>query len=142
MIDYVRHHLSAKLLLSYCAIIVAGVFVLLLASQVILPATFNHHMSGMGMTPALAPGASVNNGMMGSANSTDMSQLYLDFRASFNEALLYAALAAMIVAMTLSFYLSRSVVAPVRAMSLATQRMTEGHYEEHVQVGGEDELAQ
>ncbi len=134
MIDYVRHHLSAKLLLSYCAIIVAGVFVLLLASQAILPATFNHHMSGMGMM--------VNNGMMGSANSIAMSQLYLDFRASFNEALLYAALAAMIVAVILSFYLSRSVVAPVRAMSLATQRMTEGHYEEHVQVRGEDELAQ
>src|SRR6266498_3408964 len=56
MTAYFRHHLGAKLLLSYFAIIVVGVLVLLVASQAILPATFNHHMSGMGMT--LAPGAS------------------------------------------------------------------------------------
>ena len=71
-----------------------------------------------------------------------MSQLYTDFRASFNEALLYAALAAMVVAIVLSFYLSRSVIAPVRAMSLAAQRIADGRYDERVQVNGEDELAQ
>src|SRR5512138_1630006 len=71
-----------------------------------------------------------------------MSQLYADFRASFNEALLYAALAATIVAVVLSLYLSRSVIAPMQAISLASQRIAEGHYEERVQVQGEDELAQ
>ena len=131
--DYIRHHLAAKLLLSYCAIIVTGVLVLLMASQAILPATFNHHMSGMGM---------MSTGMMDGTNPGGMSQLYVDFRASFNEALFYAALVAMVVAVILSLYLSRSVIAPVHAMSIATQRMTEGHYDEHVQVGGEDELAQ
>src|SRR5512138_3017813 len=71
-----------------------------------------------------------------------MSQLYADFRASFNEALLYAALAAALVAVVLSLYLSRSVIAPVRAMSLAAQRIADGRYEECVQVEGADELAQ
>jgi histidine kinase len=48
----------------------------------------------------------------------------------------------MLVAIVLSLYLSRNVIAPVHAMSLATQRIADGHYEERVQVHGEDELAQ
>jgi histidine kinase len=68
--------------------------------------------------------------------------LYVDFRASFNEALTYAACVAIIVAILLSIYLSRSVVAPLQAMSSATQRISEGRYEERVHVDGEDELAQ
>lgn len=134
MNDYVRRHLGAKLLLSYLAIILVEVAVLILASQVILPATFNRHMAGMGM----------GNGMMGGQGAggrNGMPQLYTEFRASFNEALLYGALAAMVVAVLLSIYLSRSVIAPVQAMSLAAQRIAAGRYEERVQVRGEDELA-
>jgi histidine kinase len=80
------------------------------------------------------------NGMMGSSDS--MSQLYVDFRASFNEALLYAALTAILAALALSFLFSRSVIAPVLAMSGATQRIADGRYDERVQAIGEDELSQ
>ena len=137
MTDYFRRHLGAKLLLSYLAIIVVGVVVLIIASQFVLPTTFNRHMAGMGMM----------NGMMGGQGQglggpDAMSQLYIDFRASFNEALMYAALAAMVAAVALSLYLSRSVIAPVHAMSLASQRIADGRYDERVQVRGEDELAQ
>ena len=48
MTDYFRRHLGAKLLLSYLAIILVGVVVLIVASQFILPASFNRHMAGMG----------------------------------------------------------------------------------------------
>jgi histidine kinase len=75
-------------------------------------------------------------------NGSAMSQLYVDYRASFNEALTYAALAATITALALSFLFSRSVVAPVLAMSHATQRIADGRYDERVQVIGADELAQ
>lgn len=141
MTDYFRRHLGAKLLLSYLVIILVGVVVLVLASQFLLPASFNRHMAGIDM------GAMMNNGMMqtpgaGGQGFGGMPQLFLDFRASFNEALIYAALAAALVAVILSIYLSRSVIAPVRAMSLATQRMADGRYEERVQVQGADELAQ
>jgi histidine kinase len=114
--------------------------VLILASQVILPTSFNRHMSGMG---AMMGG--MIDGMMGgqgSKGSNAMPQLYHDFRASFNEALCYAALAATLVAVILSLYLSRSVIAPVQAMSLASQRIADGRYEERVQVQTEDELGQ
>jgi two-component system sensor histidine kinase BaeS len=137
MTDYFRRHLGAKLLLSYLAIILVGVVVLIVASQFVLPTSFNRHMAGMGTM--------MGNGMMGGQGfdgSNPMSQLYTDFRASFNEALIYAALAAVIVAVVLSLYLSRSVIAPVRAMSFAAQRIADGRYDERVQVDGEDELSQ
>ena len=146
MTNYLRRHLGTKLLVSYLVIIVVGVVVLIAASQFILPATFNRHMGGMdmmmgsGMTHA--PGASAGVGGSDPATDDPMSQLYVDYRGSFNEALLYAALAAMLVAVLLSVYLSRSVIAPVQAMSRATQRIADGHYQERVQVQGEDELAQ
>lgn len=133
MINYFRRHLGAKLLLSYLAIIIVGVAVLILASQFILPTSFNRHMSGMGM---------MDGGMMDMGGTNSMSQLFIDFRTSFNEALTYAAVAAMLVAVVLSLLFTRSVIAPVQAMSLATKRISDGHYDEHVQAQGDDELAQ
>ena len=137
MIRYFRNHLGAKLLLSYLAIIVVGVFVLVIASQFILPGSFNRHMMGMGM--------GMMNGMMGGAgtgNPNPLSTLYDDFRASFNEALFYAVVAATIVAVALSIGLSRSVIAPLHFMSRVTESIARGHYNERVKVQGEDELAQ
>ncbi len=139
MLDYFRRHLGAKLLLSYLVIILIGAVVLIVASQFALPSSFDRHMAGMGtmMGGMGGPGQGQGFGRFGV-----MSQLYADFRAGFNEALFYAAFAATIVAVVLGIYLSRSVVAPIRAMSLVTERVAEGHYEERVQVHGEDELAQ
>ena len=137
MINYLRQHLGVKLLFSYLAIIIVGVVVLIVASQFVLPSAFNRHMSGM-------MGNGMNMGMMNGQGpvSGNGTSLYADFRASFNEALMYATIAAIIAAISLSIYLSRSVVAPVQAMSRATQRIAEGRYEERLQVFGEDELAQ
>lgn len=131
MSAYLQRHLGAKLFLSYLVIIVVGVAVLILASQFALPGVFNRHMNGM-----------MGNGMMGMGGNGAMAQLYGDYRASFNEVLAYAALAAMVAAILLSILFSRSVIAPVQRMSLATQRIAEGRYEERVQVHGADEVAQ
>lgn len=137
MNDYLRRHLGAKLLLSYLVIIVVGVGVLIVSSQFILPTSFNRHMTGMMNNPGM-----MGMGGQGLGGSDSMGQLYTDFRSSFNEALTYAASAATLVAIVVSLFFSRSVIAPVRAMSQATQRIADGHYDERVQVGGEDELAQ
>ena len=137
MTDYFRRHLGAKLLLSYLAIIVVGVAVLIIASQFILPTSFNRHMSAM-----MGNGMGMGMGNQGFGNSGQMSQLYVDYRAGFNEALTYATLAAMLIAVALSFLFTRSVIAPLSAMSFATQRIADGRYGERVQVNGADELAQ
>jgi histidine kinase len=135
MNDYLRRHLGAKLLLSYLAIVLVGVVVLIVASQLLLPATFSRHMAGMGSMSGMMAG-------QGPGGQNGMPQLYAEFRASFNEALLYAALAATGAAILLSLYLSRGVLAPLAAMALATQRIAEGRYDERVEARGEDELAQ
>lgn len=140
MTGYFRRHLGAKLLLSYLAIIVVGVTVLIVASQFILPTSFNRHM--VGMMGMMNGGMGMGMGNQGFGGSDSMVQLYADFRASFNEALTYAASAAMLVALALSLFFSRSVITPVRAMSQATQRIADGRYDERVQVNGSDELAQ
>src|SRR5512146_671362 len=108
MFDYFRRHLGAKLLLSYLVILLVGVAVLIVASQFLLPASFNRHMYGMGNMMGNMMGGQGQ----GLGRSGVMPQLFADFRASFNEALLYAALAAAVVAVLLSLYLSRSVIAP------------------------------
>ena len=135
MINYFRQRLGVKLLLSYLGIMLVGVIVLIIASQFLLPAAFNRHMSGV-------EGA-LGNGMgRGAGNATSKLQFFADFRASFNEALMYAIIAAMIAAILLGLFFSRRVVAPVRAMSVATQRIADGQYDERVNVKGNDELAQ
>ena len=134
MIRYFRNHLGAKLLLSYLAIIVVGVFVLVIASQFILPGSFSRHMMGMDMMDGMMRGQGTG--------ANPMSELYPDFRASFNEALMYAATAATAIAVALSIVLSRSVIAPVHSMSRVTESIARGHYNERVKVQGEDELAQ
>lgn len=136
MRNYVQRHLGAKLLFSYLAVIVMGGMVLFLTSQSLLPSSFDRHMAAMGTGGMMGMG---NPGLGGSAA---MGQLFLDYRAGFNEALLYAAGAATLVAVLLSVFFSRSVVAPVRAMTAASQRIADGRYQERVQVGGSDELSE
>src|ERR671938_427361 len=97
MSEYLQKHFGAKLFLSYLVIIIVGVVILFIASQFVLPAAFNRHMNGM----------MIGGGMMGQNGNGSMSQLYLDFRASFNEALTYAALLSIIVAIVLSLLFSR-----------------------------------
>jgi len=129
MMNHLRNHLGTKLFLSYLVVILVGVLVLAIASQSILPTAFNRHMGGMGTARMNGDG-----GMM--------QGLFTDFRASFNEALIYAIIAAMVVAILLGLFFSRRVVAPVQAMSVATLRIADGQYDERVDVKGNDELAQ
>ena len=147
MSDYVRSRLGAKLLVSYLAVILVGVLVLILGSQLLLPASFNRHMTGMGMMMddgmTHMPGAGTGmGGQEGLGSRNGMSQLYAEFRASFNEALLYATSAAIVVAVLFSLYLSSRVIAPLRDMSQAAERIAQGRYEERVRAAGDDELAQ
>ncbi len=141
MSDYVRRHLGAKLFLSYLAVVAIGVLVLVITSQTILPSSFNHHMLGMNMGGMMGMGGKGFGGQ-GAGGYGGMGQLYTDFRASFNEALTYAVLAAIVIALAISFFFSRGVIRSLHAMAAASGRIAEGHYDERVDVKGADELAQ
>jgi signal transduction histidine kinase len=137
MIDFFRRHLGAKLFLSYLAVILVGALVLGLATRFTVPEAFNSHMgSGMG----LGNGQGMMQG--NNAGRTAVLDLFNSFQTSFNEALLLALLAAGVVAILVSLLLSRGVVAPLRVLTTASQRIADGHYGERVQSTGPDELGQ
>ena len=144
MSNYLQRHLGAKLFLSYLAVVAIGVVVLVITSQTILPAAFNYHMLGMNMNGMIGMMGGQGQGFAGQGfgGPGGISQLYSDFRATFNEALTYATLAAIVAALALSFFFSRSVLAPLRSMTAASQRIADGHYDERVEARGSDELAQ
>ena len=140
MIDYLSSRLSAKLLFSYLVIILLVVLIVVSATQFTLPGAFDRHLRGMGpqmMAQNRPPGVN-----QPPRAQEVMLELYNNFRASFNDALTYALLASGLAALAVSLFFSRSVVAPLRAMMKASQRIAEGHYDERVLVSGSDELAQ
>ncbi len=138
--NYIRSRLGVKLFLSFLAVILIGVIVIVLTTSFTTPVAYEHHLmymdqqtGGMGM---MGQGQGFGLGAGG------MMSYYQDFQASFNEALLIALAAASLAGILVSIYLSRSIVAPLRAMMNASGRIAEGHYDERVQVAGRDELAQ
>ena len=127
---FVRSRLSVKLFIAFLSVILVGAIVLILATQFTAPTAFTRHM-----------GQGVGAGMMGQGQGM-MQELFSEFRNGLNEALGWAALAAIVVAIGLSLALSTRIVSPLRAMISASRRIAEGHYDERVQVASADELGQ
>lgn len=132
MIATIQRRLGAKLFIAFLTMIVLGVVVLIIAIQFTAPTAFTRHMSGFGMGMGMGQGA--GQGMM--------QGFYNDFRSGVNEALGVAALAAVIVAVGVSLALSRRIIAPLREMTSASQRIAEGKFDERVAVKSADELGQ
>lgn len=139
MLSYMRRHLGIKLFISYLTVILVGVIVLATTAEFVVPSAFDRHLAAM--SAMMSP-------MMGDSTTNLELDLFNNFRAAVTEALILAALASSIVAVLVSLLVSRQVVAPVREMMLASQRISEGHYNERVQVTGDvskdelDELSQ
>jgi signal transduction histidine kinase len=135
MINYFRRHLGGKLFLSYLGVILVGVAVLALATTITVPQAFNRHM-------AVGSGGLGQGMMNGGRGNGMMSDLYLEFRASFADALLLAALAAGGVAILVSLFLSRGITAPVRALTDASRDIADGQYSKRVVSNSPDELGE
>ncbi len=121
----IRRHLGIKIFISYLTVILVGVIVLLSASEFSVPNAFDRHMATMEEM--------INTSMSGMMLNSD---LFTNFRYAVNEALVIGTLASTLAAILVSLFVARQVVAPVRAMMLASQRISEGHYDERVQVKG------
>jgi len=119
IVKLIRQHLAWKIFLSYLIVIVVGVIVLGTTANIAAPGAFDRHVAAMGS-------------MMGS--SMNMADLSNNFRDAMGEALALAAVAAFAVAIVVSVFVSRQIVAPVRAMMLASQRIAADHYDERVRV--------
>jgi len=136
--SYIRKRLGAKLFLANLIVILMGVIILAITIQITIPAAFNRHMGAMD--------SSMMNGMgMGQGQGQGQGlgrTLFENFRASMFESLGYAVTASVLVALLVSWFLSRRIVAPVRTLTDASQHIADGHYAERVEVNGTDEIAQ
>lgn len=149
MIDFIRRHLGAKLLLSYLAVILVGTAVLGITAFFTAPNAYNRHLGMMeamteegGMMGMMGGETGGGSGWRRGQGSGNASLLYDSFQTSLREALTWSALASGLAALIVSLILSRRVVDPVRAMTAASQRIAAGNFDERVGAQGSDELAQ
>lgn len=139
LISKIRSRLGLKLFVSYLIIIFTGIVALALSASFVIPTAFERHMS------AMMGDSSMMGGMMGADLSND---LYANFRAAMGEALFQAGLAAFLVALGVSVYISRRIVSPIQEMTTASQYIAGGHFDQRVLIPGDiassdlDELAQ
>ncbi len=140
----IREHISAKLFLSYLAVLIVGAAVLLFAVIFTAPGAYDRHMQmAQGLTnstgtPVPFPGMMD----MGRGRGLGQGAGFVNFRDGVLESLGYAVIAAVLVAVAVSILFSRNIVAPLQAMMSASQRISDGSYGERVAVNGSDELAQ
>ena len=143
MMRAIQEHISAKLLVSYLVVLLVSGMVLGLAVMFTAPEAYNRHMqmsnAGMPVDGSRVPGA-----MMGPGRGLALGQGpgFADFRAGVFEALGYAVIFVVLVAVVVSVVFSRQIVAPLRALMSASQRIADGMYSERLVVSGSDELSQ
>jgi len=139
ILGYIRRHLGMKLFLSYVIVILVGVAVLASTAELLVPTAFDRHLAIM---------SSMMSNMMGNSTPGLDQSLFTNFRAAVTEALGFAALAASVMAVITSIFISRQVVSPLQEMTSASQRIADGSYDERVRVSGnipkkeQDELGQ
>jgi histidine kinase len=140
VLSQIRRRLGLKLFISYLVIIMTGIIVLAVSAEFVIPSAFDRHMGAM-----MGNGGMMGGMMEGENMSND---LYANFRSAMSEALIKAGLAAFVVAVGVSIFISQKVVSPVQEMTIASQYIADGHYEHRVGVPGDvasgtlDELAQ
>lgn len=128
-------NLSVKFFISYLLVIIIGIVVLISAAEFTVPGAFERHIAEM-----------VN--VMGPEAKQMEDDLFNNFRNAVNESLIFSAVAASIAAVIVSIFVSRQVIAPIRRIMLASQRIADGKYDERVQIPegpigrGLDELGQ
>ena len=136
--NYIRSRLGLKLFLTYLIVLLVGVCVIWVTTKITAPRAYARHLAFMEQQMGIGQGQGQGQGQ----GRGMMADFYENFQASFNEALMIAVLAATVVAVLVSWFLTRSITSPVRAMMSASQRIAEGHYDERVEARGSDELAQ
>jgi signal transduction histidine kinase len=137
---YIHEHLGAKILLSNIVIIGIGVIVLLIATEISVPAAFQRHMGQMDSSTMQGMGQGMGNGQ--GIGQGGMNSFFQNYRASVTESLAIAATASVFAALLVSLFISRRIVAPLQTLSIASQHIADGQYDKRVGITGSDELAQ
>jgi signal transduction histidine kinase len=126
--------LSRKLFLSYLFVVAVGLLVVTISTAFVAPITFTEHLGHMGL--------GAQRGMMPDRLADINAQIETNFRASVDDALLRAGLAAIMAAAVVSWLVSQQITNPLRALVRLSQRIAGGQYQERLEITSHDELAE
>ena len=136
MLTFFKSKLWMNLFLSYLVVVLVGMLVLGVAIGLGIPAAFNRRVMPM---MADQSGITMNEHMRGmwkgariGTEGDQSGLLFVRFRRGVLDAVFPASIAAIATAFVVSLIVSRKVVAPVQAMTIASQRIADGHYSERV----------
>lgn len=129
VLEHVQQRLGIKLFLSYLIIIVVGVASLFFAAQLWAPSALAGHAERMQQMLNTVGG--------GQALIDDLNE---SFAQAVNQILLVAAAVAVLTAVVVSTFVTRRLVGPIERMTVASERIAAGEYDERVEAPGEDEL--
>lgn len=133
-------NLGVRLFISHILVIAVAMTVLVLVTQFALPSAYGRHLGIMEGAIPSETGLGMGSGHTPGQGDPGRTGLFASFRTSFNEALFIAGFIAMVLALIVSMVISRRLAKPIHAMTVASQRISEGHYNERVPPGGGDEL--
>jgi signal transduction histidine kinase len=138
--------LGIKLFASYLVIVGAGMATLLVVSELVARAFFEHHFANM-MSGEMMQGMMGTMGPMGMGPSGPTRHAFDaavqdTFRMSMREALFVGAGAALLAAIGVSLFVTARVVGPIKRFAIASRRIAAGHYAERVVPDSHDELGE
>jgi len=128
MLSYIRSHLGVKLFLSYLIVILVGAIALATTVEFTAPSAFDRHLAAMSY---------MMSNLMKERTQSLEQDLFENYRAAVTESIALATGIAAAVAVLVSILITQQVIAPVRNMMEASQRIAEGHYDERVPVRGD-----
>jgi histidine kinase len=138
MMDPIRNRLGFRIFASFFLVTVIGMGVVWITTRFTSPRAYQKHLSFMEqrMQNANGKGRGAGPGQPGGM----MNDFFDSYQESFNESLILAVGAATLIGLVASWLLSASVVSPLRDLTKASRRISEGHYAERVPVRSGDEL--
>jgi signal transduction histidine kinase len=128
-----RPSLVWRLFLSYLFVIILGSITLFFASEMAAPILLEHHMRDMqelDNPPTTALLADMDE---------ELKELY---RRALNQSLLWGMVASALVAIGVSWWVSRQIIAPVRKLEQASRRVAEGRYQERLDTKAPGEIGE
>lgn len=120
-----------KLFISYLVVVLIGALVLAETTSYTAPLTFQRHIVSM---------RHMMDEHTHQSSAALEAELNQNFRDALNSSLLIAFVAATLAAGSVSFYVSRRILRPVRQLVAASQRIADGHYDEQLTATTHDEL--
>ena len=126
MIKQIRRQLRWKIFFSYLVVVLVGAVTLLVVMEFAIPRTFALHMA------TIEPMAGSQRMMGMDSSGMMMDDLFVQFKTAVTEATLIALTTATLIAIVISFYISRRVITPVRDIMHASRQIAQGNYSRRV----------